>query len=245
MIEKQFELATKDGIIRGSYTFKEKGSFPVLFLLHGFTGEMNGSRYLLRSFQRLVCDNDIGVVKFDYIGCGNSSGEFTSNNITASIRQTIAVINYFKSISSFTEMYIAGYSMGGVVAVEVIKQMKDHFKKLLLWSPAFNMASLLQKAYKDCPQIDSGTVDYFGLKLTKQVVQDAQQYSPTDLNNDMLRVCIISGEIDEAVPCEVIRKGYESFNTKKEIHIIKRANHSYDGLDLRDELYKKSVVFLN
>ncbi len=244
-MDSLFELNTKYGIVRGIYSKPSLDKFPVVLVLHGFSGESIGPKYLLRTFQKKVVENNIGVLRFDYNGCGNSDGEFINNTVTNSIEQGQEVLEFLKLQPEVSKIYAVGFSMGGLVASELAKKNPDTIEKLLLWSPAGNLGDLLQLFYDSLKDEGKDYRDFGALDLSLTTVNDALSYDAfSGLDAYKKEVCIVHGSLDSAVPIEVGRKYYDAFTCKKSFIEVTGSEHTYEQNDWRELLYTSSINFL-
>lgn len=244
-MDKLFELKTKYGVVRGIFSVPSLKKFPVVLALHGFSGDSIGPKYLFRTFQKEVVKNNIAMLRFDYNGCGNSDGEFANNTVTNSIEQSQEVLNYLLKQEYITNIYVVGFSMGGLVASELTKMNPNIIKKLLLWSPAGNLGKLLKEFYDSIKEEKKFVKDFGGLDLSLNTVLDALKYNAYSgleiFKND---VCIIHGSKDSAVPIDIGRKYFNAFTCKKTFIEVQGSEHTYEKNVWRDALYSSSIKFL-
>lgn len=95
----------------------------VVMFLTGFRSDMNGTKavYLEQACQ----EKNIGFVRFDYSGHGESSGDFDEGTISSWLQDTLDVIDQIvrPKISSFAlgekapKIYLVGSSMGGWIGL--------------------------------------------------------------------------------------------------------------------------------
>lgn len=128
----------RDGLrLYGKLEKPGEGKCPTAILFHGFTGDLGYER---DSVFQLLSDrltaSGIAVARFDFNGHGKSEGNFTDMNILNEIEDAIAVLSYIRSLDFVTEIYVAGHSMGGVVAGMLAGYYPDVIKRLALMAPA-------------------------------------------------------------------------------------------------------------
>lgn len=109
---------------------------PVVVICHGFISNKVGQHRLFVKAARELCEAGFAVVRFDYSGCGDSSGEHQAITLDQQVNETISVLNFIKSIDNidYDSITLLGHSFGGCVAS--ISAGKDRrIKRLVLWSP--------------------------------------------------------------------------------------------------------------
>ena len=87
---------------------------PVAILMHGFGGNRRGP--LLDAIFDKLSSEGIGVIRFDFDGCGESDGEFVDMTVPKEIGDAHAVYSYVKELPWVSKIYLIGHSQGGVVA---------------------------------------------------------------------------------------------------------------------------------
>lgn len=86
---------------------------PVVILSHGFGSDMNSP--IIAALAEKLPAQGIGVVRFDFNGCGKSDGEFQNMTVPNEIEDLLSVIAWTQQ-QPFTEsLSLIGHSQGGVV----------------------------------------------------------------------------------------------------------------------------------
>ena len=89
-------------------------SKPMVVLMHGFGS--NRHHPLVTAMYEQLSSDGIGVIRFDFDGCGDSDGEFVDMTVPKEIADAKAVYEYVKGLPWVSKIYFAGHSQGGVVA---------------------------------------------------------------------------------------------------------------------------------
>ncbi len=86
---------------------------PMVIFSHGFGGDMKFHLFepLLKNLNQL----GIGVLRFDFNGCGQSEGKFENMTVPNEINDLINVIAYVRQLSVTKNISLLGHSQGGVV----------------------------------------------------------------------------------------------------------------------------------
>ena len=86
---------------------------PMVILSHGFGGDM--TFHLWEPIIKILNENGIGVLRYDFNGCGQSEGEFQNMTVLNEIEDLLCVISYVRSLSVTENISLVGHSQGGVV----------------------------------------------------------------------------------------------------------------------------------
>ncbi len=86
---------------------------PIVIFSHGFGGDMTFHLFepLLKNLNQI----GIGVLRFDFNGCGKSEGKFEDMTVPNEIDDLINVIAYARQLSVTKSISLLGHSQGGVV----------------------------------------------------------------------------------------------------------------------------------
>lgn len=87
---------------------------PLIIFCHGFRGNLNFHLWPLLIAP--LNEHGIGVLRFDFNGCGKSDGQFQNMTVESEIDDLMNVIAYARSLSETENISILGHSQGGVVA---------------------------------------------------------------------------------------------------------------------------------
>ncbi|MDE5785325.1 MAG: alpha/beta fold hydrolase, partial [Duncaniella sp.] len=87
---------------------------PMVILSHGFGSDMNSP--IIASLARELPARGIGVVRFDFNGCGKSDGEFQNMTVPNEIEDLLAVIAWTRLQPRTESISLVGHSQGGVVS---------------------------------------------------------------------------------------------------------------------------------
>lgn len=239
------ELTTKQGIMRGFlHKPDNNGKYPLVILCHGFTGNKIDSKFLIVEFARRLCKANIACLRFDFIGSGESEGNFKDMTLLKEVEQAELVLDYAKNFNFIESISIMGFSMGGAVASLVSKRRTKDINKLILWSPAGNMRKIAKKHFDNNIILNNGNCDIGGLELGKgflKELMDLDLYKGIEEFTKPVMIC--HGSSDLSVPIEFGMK-YSIKYQNCVFNEISGADHVYSSLKWREEIYLKSIDFL-
>lgn len=108
---------------------------PLVIQMHGFKANRRGP-LLDAIFDRLSAAG-LGIIRFDFDGCGESDGKFVDMTVPKEIDDAMAVYEYARKLSWVDKIYLVGHSQGGVVAsMSAGKLGKEKVSGLVLLAPA-------------------------------------------------------------------------------------------------------------
>tara|TARA_Y100001970_G_scaffold170553_1_gene208461 strand:+ start:1820 stop:2563 length:744 start_codon:yes stop_codon:yes gene_type:complete len=204
---------------------------PYIVFLHGFMSDLNGKKP--KAFLRYAIKNKLGFLALEYSGHGKSSGKFTNGNISKWSKETSLLI---KKVVKQNNLILIGSSMGSWISLNQFKIFKKQIVGFLgIGSAPEFLENLMWKKFTKKMKKEISTKKIINLKhgnyeypITLQLIKDGRKNKILNKNiNYKLKVTMVHGEKDEAVPSSYSKKILKIFKTaKKKIVIVKKGDHS-------------------
>lgn len=227
-MQEYYEMKTKRGTMRGFFHKPHANQFPVCLIFHGFTGQKTGTKFSYVQLSRMLEKQNIGTLRMDFLGSGESDLEFKDMTFQNELNSAIQLLEEVKKMDCVTDIYLLGHSMGGAIASEVAKRFPQDISKMSLWAPAFNLPDAIEylKGHvEEAPYYDHG-----GFEISHEFVEDITSrdlYKDLDIyKNDLM---IIHGTEDTTVPFQISNKYLKGF-VNPTFYPIEGATHNYDNL---------------
>ncbi len=224
---------------------EENHSYPLVIICHGFTSNRMGvDRLFVKTADEFI-QQQIAVLRFDYSGCGESSGDYGDTGLDEIIEQTIRVIDYASKIDEIDKdnITLLGHSLGGATAL--LTSIEDkRIRKLILWAAVGN-------PYEDILNIvgtkklktfiASNSVDYLGYSFTKKYFRSLNKYDPlTACSKFTGDILLIHGSDDGDIPVSYCKQFERQFHKRKQgscsSYILQGANHTFSCMTHFKEL---------
>jgi pimeloyl-ACP methyl ester carboxylesterase len=209
--ERAFRYLRADGHrLKGRYL---PGDGTLITFLPGFRSVHSGDK--ARAVAAFAAERGLACLRFDYLGHGDSDGDFTGFRISEAIRDAAACIG--KVTRKGQRRILVGSSMGGWIAVELVRLGLVEVHGLLLIAPALDFVArrmatlpkplleqLRNHGHMDVPDAWAPGESY---RLSQRFLADAMfhQTPPTPWDPGM-PVSILHGSADDSVPIEASRK---------------------------------------
>lgn len=184
--------------------------------LHGLESNKDGGKPLALA-ARLV-PKHIGVVRFDFRGCGESGGEFLATNVATRIADTRAVIKALEAMPGGRRIGLFGSSMGGYVALfmAVDPTYGSRIEATVgLASPA-NLDDLMTSAPEHIDRMHAFAEEYRG---------GGFRAVPAGQRN----VLLLHGAADEVVPVSHAEAIWQGLAEPRAKHIFDTADHRFSN----------------
>ncbi|MET3548238.1 pimeloyl-ACP methyl ester carboxylesterase [Paenibacillus favisporus] len=233
---------------------RSKDRVPLVIICHGFVGSRIGVDRLFVKTARELAREGYMVLRFDYAGCGESSGSYGMEGLESMIAQTRTVLDYGMSCVDVdpTRVTLIGHSLGGVVAI--LTAVRDRrVKSLVLWSSVgYPLSDILKITGRDVydTAVKSGYSDYLGYDFTPGFFDSLGQYQPLQeavkFGGDVL---IIHGTSDDTIPVDYAFLYQKVFWMRNEgrcdKEIIFQADHTYSSGPHRRQVIHCTKEWLN
>jgi pimeloyl-ACP methyl ester carboxylesterase len=213
---------------------------PVIIMLHGLGGnrhEVSGNfikaaaTFALRKF---------AVLRFDFRGCGETSGTTHSINLAKQIDDTGHVIEFVKDDLPRTpgvpaldleRIALLGLSMGGLTAAAVLGRRVD-VHAAVLWEPPFDLmqtmtrlfgplsvAKIRSRGYFQAGMMELGP-DFFECLENFSVAREVRSFDGP--------ILLVQGRKDQVVPPETVQLWIDAFKCANvNVNWIEGADHAF------------------
>lgn len=228
-------------------------TLPLIIFCHGFTGSRIGVDRLFVQAARYLSDAGYLVVRFDYGGCGESTGTYGEGGIERMIRETRIMLDYTLSFDcvDLSRVTLLGHSLGATVAVQTAFRDR-RVKRLVLWAPvAHPLADIVRiigpKAHREI--IATGETDYLGYNLTASFLQSLADSHPLQETRQIRGdVLVLHGAEDDIITSDAAHLYQKAFwlrsDGMSDKEILPKADHSFTGQEVRQDLFRMTADWL-
>ncbi|MCD1257501.1 alpha/beta fold hydrolase [Paenibacillus athensensis] len=227
--------------------------WPLVIICHGFIGSRIGVDRLFVKAARALAGQGFLVLRFDYGGCGESTGEYGAGGLDSLIEQTRRVIDYALTIDcvDLSRVTLLGHSLGGATAV-LTAARDSRVKSLVLWSavayPHSDIVRIVGKSeYERLPV--GGTIDHSGYELSSRFFDSLARHQPLDqLRKFKGDVLVLHGTADSIIPVDYAPLYQTMFWQRREggcdLELIFQADHTYSNHTHTTSLIGKTADWL-
>jgi dipeptidyl aminopeptidase/acylaminoacyl peptidase len=182
-------------------------------LCHGFTGNRIETRRLFVRLAGQLEKHGVASLRFDYSGCGESSGEFEEFTVQDYIRDAHTALKFLSSRRAVdsTRLGLLGYSLGGCVASYVAGKTAPRVRSIVLWAPVAEPEKTFLQKREEMPfNVEAVEtlpyVEYHGWRIGRNFILGLHGLDPvTMLSRAKAPVLLCHGLEDEAVPPQASR----------------------------------------
>lgn len=180
---------------------KVEGYGPTAVWLGGFHSDMTGTK--AEALAELAVNQGRSLLRFDYLGHGQSSGDFRTGTISRWREDCLAAID------QLTEgpLVLVGSSMGGWLACLVALARPERIKALILIAPAADFTEALMEPElspeakaaiaAEGEWIRPSEYDGDGYPITRRLLEDGRGWS------------ILPGPVEITVPIRILQGGQD------------------------------------
>ena len=211
---------------------KKSNTKSGIVYLTGYGSDMQGNKAL--AIEEYCINNNHDYLRFDYLGCGQSSGAFEDYSIIDWIDNSIEAIDKLTN----GPQIIIGSSMGGWIMIHLALKRQSRIAGLIGIAPAPDFTELLM--WNQLPDSERQELltnekilinhtsgeEYF---ITKKMVEDGRKmlvmHQIIDIHHP---VSIIHGMRDDDVPYQMsIELVNNLASNDVELHLVKNAMHRF------------------
>lgn len=233
-MQKAVSIIHKGLELRGMEHMPEGEKLPAVILFHGFTGTKLEPHRLFLKISRELEVKGIASFRFDFLGSGESDGNFEDMTVSGELEEAESIFNYVKSHPQVDEdkIIILGFSMGGLVASLLAGNLSNEVEKLILVAPAGTIGKSIEPMIDSVPFIAShDAYDHGGNLVGKAFLEDVKNLEVWSQSAKYKgKVLLIHGTKDEAVPFEVSNLYIEnSYKAQASLLPIEGGDHTFNA----------------
>lgn len=217
-----------------------KPGTPLLVLCHGFTGNKVGYNHLTLHLANFLEKAGYGVLRFDYIGSGDSDGDFATDTSVAGWQEDLTnVLQWVDGQEQFatSPVVLYGHSLGGLVVLTHEDQIERVVARIVfapVTKPVANFRERIIGPELWQKSLRGEKIENFfdrGFTLYSQFVKGlaTQDYDPISAASRLTTpLLIIHGTADVVVPLAGSQELYEQYQSPKEF-VVTEFDHGATG----------------
>jgi uncharacterized protein len=226
-----------------------KEPVPAVILFHGFTGTKLEPHRLFLKISRALEEKGVASFRFDFLGSGESDGNFEEMTASKEIAEANTILNFVKKDPRIdpNQVSLLGLSMGGLVASVLAGDRPDDIRRLALLAPAGNMYEIIKDTAEAClanPGLK--VVDYNGNLVGREFAEDLKTLDVFERARHYEgEVLLIHGTKDPTVHYEVSSQYQDrSYGDRAKIHFIAEADHTFNRYEWETEVISTICSFI-
>ena len=228
-MEEPFTLHVEDRKICGVLHLPSRNNPPFVITCHGLFSSKQSDKFV--AIAKRFTSEGIAVIRFDFGGCGESSGSISNTTVSGRLRELKKVVLFATNHPKLGKKFgILGSSLGGFISL--FYAARNPVSALSVWATPFDLSEVFENA----PKSDLSV-------LKKQFFTDAENYSLSSLLEKTHTVQVIHGKLDETVPWRHAEKIFSIAKDPKKLAIIPGADHSISRSDDRDRAINVSLAW--
>jgi pimeloyl-ACP methyl ester carboxylesterase len=235
--------------LRGMEHIPPGENLPAVILYHGFTGTKLEPHRLFLKISRALEEKGIASFRFDFLGSGESDGDFEDMTVMNELSEARTIFDYVKAHPAVDgkSVSLLGLSMGGLVASLLAGELKEQVDKLILMAPAGTMSRLAEEYSGSAPYIpDIDAYDLGGNAVGKNFIEELSTIDvwkkAADYRN---KVLLIHGTNDETVPFGVSSLYITNcYQDNAVFHPIEGAGHTFNSYQWEQEVIRLACDFM-
>ena len=204
-----------------------KPDTPLVICCHGFTGDKIGANQLTLNLAKKLVKAGYGVLRFDFLGSGDSEGEFATDTMVAGWQADLKnVLGWIKQQPQFAAapILLYGHSLGGLIVLTHKVAGQDIAGRIVfapVINPIANFRDIILGPTLWSKSLTGETIANFfakGFRLQPQFVKDLveQDYDPIGAATKLITpLLIIHGLEDLAVPIAGSEALYQKYPGSK------------------------------
>lgn len=183
---------------------RQRADAPVLLYLHGARWNVTGSAFRIRRMQEL----GFSVLAVDYRGFGKSTQQLPSESLAA--EDARAAWDWLAQRHPDRPRYIFGHSLGGAIAIELARQVKDE------------RGTLVEGTFTSIPDVVS-TFRWGWLPISPLITQRFESVRKVaDIGSPLL---VVHGSEDRLIKPELGQKLFEAARGPKAFVLVEGGSH--------------------
>ncbi len=223
-------LSVRGMRLSGVLHLPDRKSPPCVIVSHGLLSSKDSEKYIELG-ARLSRDG-LAVVRFDFLGCGESEGKLEDSTITGRLEALGTAIDFVRSeLTLSNTIGLMGSSLGGYLSLFKAAQEAD-VTAVVTWATPYRFSRPAPEA-EGLPSVGEAFYD------------DLKNYDLVSVLHNIRHCLVIHGDMDELVPLTHGSLIYENVREPKRLEIIHGADHRFTNLGHREQACRLTAAWFN
>ncbi|NIO03071.1 MAG: alpha/beta fold hydrolase [Proteobacteria bacterium] len=228
MDKTEITVSVRGMKVAGVLHLPDRRSPPCVIASHGLLSHKDSEKYV--ELGRRLCREGFAVIRFDFLGCGQSEGKPEDSTVTRRLEELGAVIDFVRSERYLGEAIgLMGSSLGGYLSLCKSAQEKD-MKAVVTWATPYRLTGTIPE--------DEGVQP-----LGKRFSDDLKHHDLLTVLGRVHHSLVIHGDMDEAVPVTHATLIHENVGEPKRLEIIRGGDHRFTNPSHREAAYRLTVAW--
>lgn len=244
MNSKKIKFKNEDG-----YNISAILEFPAIgkpkhyaIFAHCFT--CNKNLNAIRTISRVLSNNQIAVLSFDFTGLGQSEGDFSETNFTSNVKDLISASEFLKENYQEPDLLV-GHSLGGAAVLYASSKIENIKAIATIGAPSHpeHIKNLFKEKEEEIEETGITEVNIGGrpFKISKQLLKDIESIDYSFRKKSIQpSLLILHSPQDEIVEIDNAREIYEKARHPKSFISLDGADHLLTKKD--DAQYTAEVI---
>ncbi len=230
MDAKEVTLSVRGMSLRGVVHRPDRKSPPCVIFSHGLLSNKEGEKYV--ELGARLSREGLAMLRFDFLGCGQSEGKLEDSTISGRLEELKAVIDFVRTdVTLGDTIGLMGSSLGGYLSLFKAAQEKD-IRAIVTWATPYRLSPPAPGA-EGVPSL--GELFY----------DDLRNHDLIPVLRNVRHCLVIHGDMDELVPLTHASLIYENVRDPKRLEVIHGADHRFTCPDHRERAYRLTTAWLN
>lgn len=235
-MRKYIEVEYQGDIMRGFHDVANEEK--VVIVTHGIGGNKLGHKFVFKQFADRCVENGISTLRFDFVGTGESDGDFANTRHSDQVLQLLEIIKKAKELG-YKEIYLCSTTIG-CYSVWHAANNYEGISAIINWNPICNY-DRYEANHKKRAQED-GTIYMKGIYTKPSYVRDLENLD-RKVPSFNIPLLMLQGTLDSEFEFDDARDTCEELGYVYEQ--IENGNHLWEGIDVRNQLFGATIDFIN
>jgi len=218
MRQERVEISCDGERICGVLHLPDQDQSPCVVISHGLFSDKGTVKFqeIADEFPR----EGLAVLRFDFMGCGESSGKIEDTTISGRLSNLTMMIDLAFTHPSIDHERIGlmGSSIGGYLSL-FKGAVDERVKTLVVWATPYTLTDLKDKISSE-NEPELGPAFY----------SELDRYQLGSILNRISNCLVIHGDFDELIPVFHAYEIYQGLSDPKSLEIVNSADHRFSNV---------------
>ncbi len=203
------------------YTVLHEVPDPVarVLLVGPFASERQNAYLPWVRWARYLAAHRIEVLRYDYRGVGESTGEFEEMSFADWAEDVELLVDWFESRSPHVPLILHGLEIGALLAAQVFE--KGNGDGLLLWSPAVNAQRALRSTLVRWANLEHLSKPVGGPRSAADYVKEFEESTFIEVEGYRWSIGLWQASVDINLPAAMSDEANAALAYSRPVHIVK------------------------